>query len=497
MSTYDTVLQWHVFCEQHPLRTDVFPVAMNAPSRDEILTQAGLLALELEGDLRYVVASDGRILYFNGEAARWIERLFGRAPKIGENLLDYAANTSAHLLANLERCGRGETVTSVREVPYPRGEVVTWRIHYHPIHVGEVVAGVLVSAIALESRDRPVVLEGEPGQAIEPAALLPAFLDAVPTGMLLLGLDGMILVANQRAAEILGAPTGELLGADLERLFPDVHSEFESGQRRVLSMTNLKGEHLRIGYTSSIFTMNEETRGFVVVFQDITELEQLRKTVRQTMRIAALGNFVAKISHDLRNPLFGIQSVVQLLSASAPAGDRDLLEAVKNEVRRMLAMLEDLLAFGSTRPAARERVDLCRIVDEALSALKLSTPRAAEVTPCAMGGILVTGNNALMHRAVVNILQNALRATREGGSVSVECGAEAGNGWLRVADTGVGITPADMRHIFEPFFSTFADGTGLGLPIAKKAVEDFGGELTVESEPGAGTTVTLKLPRTS
>ena len=236
----------------------------------------------------------------------------------------------------------------------------------------------------------------------------------------------------------------------------------------------------------------------LAVFHDITEVRRV-----ETMR----RDFVANVSHELRTPLAAVKSVIETLQSGAsedPEVARDFLHRADVEVDRLVRMVEELLELSRIEsgdvPLVDSRVDLAAVIDDAASRLRSEAERRnlALDVDIAEGLPPVRGDAEHLERVVVNLVQNALKFTPPGGSVTVRAAAENGAVRVQVIDTGSGILPEDLPRIFERFYK--ADrarergGTGLGLAVAKHTVEAHGGEIAAQSEPGRGSIFSFTLP---
>ncbi len=224
--------------------------------------------------------------------------------------------------------------------------------------------------------------------------------------------------------------------------------------------------------------------------------EKLRDELRRAEHLAALGKLLAGVAHEVRNPLAGIRSTVQLWQrlpeqALTPAS----MDAVIGAVDRLDAIVRRLLVFARSDQDERRPVDLNGVVAETLELLKAQAEAqrvslAAELAPDLP---FVTGSPQALRQVVLNLATNSLQAMPDGGRL--DCGTRLRDGAveLRVADTGTGIAVADRAHLFEPFFTTRPDGTGLGLALCREIVLRHGGR--IELEPAdAGTAFRVLLP---
>jgi C4-dicarboxylate-specific signal transduction histidine kinase len=263
---------------------------------------------------------------------------------------------------------------------------------------------------------------------------------------------------------------------------------------------------------SSLRGREDERIGTVVVARDVTEQAQLeaeraelRDRLTQSQKLAALGQFVAGIAHELNNPLQGVLGHVELMlqdSSLGPARVRRDLKLVLREADRAAKTVHDLLVFAGSRRITRRRLNVNHVVTRVL-ALRAPACAAAAIdvrTELAATLPRVMGDALLLQQALLNIVVNAEQAladvaaprrldvrTRAVGRRAVE---------IQLADNGPGIASEALPRLFEPFFTTkeVGQGTGLGLAIAYGIVQEHEGRLIAANRPGAGAVFTVELP---
>jgi len=234
--------------------------------------------------------------------------------------------------------------------------------------------------------------------------------------------------------------------------------------------------------------------------ESLDRLETAEESLRRQDRLAALGEMSAGIAHEIRNPLGVISSSAQLLGrkVEAPAaGIRQLLDIIEEETARLNGLITDFLSFGRPpRPVPRHG-DLRTIAGKAVEYIAaMARERSVEVDaelPSLPVPALVDPD--MIQQVLLNLLLNALEASRAGGRVVVRLQQDAATLRLEVHDDGCGIPPENLSKIFNPFFTTKEKGTGLGLANAHRIIEMHGGRLDVSSSPAAGTTFCITLPR--
>jgi signal transduction histidine kinase len=233
----------------------------------------------------------------------------------------------------------------------------------------------------------------------------------------------------------------------------------------------------------------------------LDRLQRARDELERTLE--GQRRFLADVSHELRTPLTTVRGnlEVTLRDSSMPADDRKAAIAdALGEAERMSRMVEDLLELARTgvaRDARREPVELGRLVESAVESAR-SRSGVVPIGCAVRDAPVVAGDKDQLRRLVDNLLDNAAKYTTA-GEVRVEAVCEDGSAVVRVSDTGPGMTPDETAHAFERFWrgerARGEPGSGLGLAIARAVAEGHGGTITLDSSPGAGTTVTVRLPR--
>jgi two-component system, NtrC family, sensor histidine kinase HydH len=225
----------------------------------------------------------------------------------------------------------------------------------------------------------------------------------------------------------------------------------------------------------------------------------IEEQLRRAEKLSTLGEMAAVLAHEIRNPLGSIRGTAEILKDDYQPGDPkyEFIEIQIKETERLNRVVEDFLRMARPQPA-----DLrpCPVQDELETIVTLVSNDARdrqiklELQPL-IEPVIVRADGEKLRQAFLNIIINALQATPPGGSVIISTNvAQAALCEIRFHDTGPGIDAATLGKIFEPFFTTKPEGTGLGLSITRKIIESHGGTLHVESDPGQGTTVTVRIP---
>lgn len=330
---------------------------------------------------------------------------------------------------------------------------------------------------------------------------------SLSSGLITTDLAGNVLTVNDAALELLrldgdrpspvGGPADALLPG-LPALLP---ARPDGEVRRAdLTIQVVDGEQLSLGVSvSPLRDVGEAVIGRVINFQDLTELKRLELHMRRAERLATVGQLAAGVAHEIRNPLASISGSIELLRLAPQVSDddRSLMTIVTREIDRLNALITDLLEYANPRPPQLVECDLAVVADETLQMLRQDRAFAeVEVSRAGPASVPVLADPAALRQVLWNLLRNAADASAAGGrhvAVRVLDGDD-GVG-VEVRDDGAGIPPEHVARIFDPFFTTKRRGTGLGLATTHALVADHGGRIDVDSAPGRGTTMTVRLPR--
>ncbi len=225
------------------------------------------------------------------------------------------------------------------------------------------------------------------------------------------------------------------------------------------------------------------------------ERHQLEMVRRE--RLAQMGEMGAMLAHEIRNPLAGIKGYAQIIG-KRPAEIRNagFAQRIVAEAQRLERLVSDLLAYAGNESYPMTSIDLRELLVNNVSLVREEACRQ-HVTigiECAED-IQVFGNCDRLGQVLLNLMKNAVQAMPEGGSLLVTANASGKNVIIRISDSGEGIDTENLSRIFDPFYTTKARGTGIGLALCKKIVEEHKGKITVESAVGTGTSVSVFLPK--
>jgi PAS domain S-box-containing protein len=336
-------------------------------------------------------------------------------------------------------------------------------------------------------------------------------MDQVEDDILLLDDNGIIREINHFAAVNRGLRIQECIGLHYEDLDPllllnkEGNCVYEQARR-----TGKKAESLgsvvlpdgRLRHLHALCYPVRDLRGgppqYLYVRRDVTEWRQMEQRVRQTEKLAAIGELSTYMAHEIRNPLFSIGGFANALLRH-PSLDEDAREKARiivTEARRLDVILGNILNFA--RPIGQEMgvFEVESVVRQTLNLMTIgSEERGIRAEVILEDGLpKAAGNAENLKQCLINLIKNALEAMPGGGALTIRCRREADYVRISVEDTGSGIPPEIQAQVFNPFFSTKDSASGLGLAMTRKVIDDMGGKLWLKSQTGKGTTVALLLP---
>jgi two-component system sensor histidine kinase PilS (NtrC family) len=375
---------------------------------------------------------------------------------------------------------------------------------------GVVSVGALGATLSTQTRRAGERLARHQQLAGDLALLHQNTIRCLSSGLVTATLEGAITSINEAACEILGigelAALGQPLASRIPKLKPvlDEAGPVGSVRRHEVDAIRVDGTIRRLGVSATPLSDHRgEVIGRVIHFQDLTELRRMELAVQRSERLAGIGRLAAGIAHEIRNPLASISGSVEILKSLPGAGDpetRQLVDIAVREVDRLDRLISDLLDYARPRTEERQRLDLGEVVTEISKAFEAERrERDVGVLVQAEPSVEIEGASGQIRQVLWNLIRNATDAMPSGGIIRITAAREELTGGRReavlsVADDGVGIPKDDLDRIFEPFFSTKQSGTGLGLATVARIVEDHRGTVDIHSEPGKGTTFTLRFP---
>ncbi len=329
--------------------------------------------------------------------------------------------------------------------------------------------------------------------------------------------DDYITSWNRGAEAIFGYIAAETVGKHLNLLIPlelrdprerarmkdrlQTHGAVRSYQTERLTK---EGRRIQVIFTrTAIRDDSGRLIGSSAVLKDVTTFRNLEKQLADAEHLAILGELSAGLAHEIKNPLAGIKGAIDIIRDSMPASDphREVLGDVLHEVNRIDKIVRDLLTYAKPKPASHSDICLPEMVHRIASMARQSSKVESHSIRIEQSNTIpsFTGDETQLEQVLLNLLLNAQNALKAGGVIVIRLHYDAENAVIRleVEDNGVGMTDEIRKKIFQPFFTTRVDGTGLGLATCLKNVQYHGGSIDVQSEAGRGTKFMVSIPMLS
>jgi two-component system sensor kinase FixL len=321
-----------------------------------------------------------------------------------------------------------------------------------------------------------------------------------------------VVYMNAAAEAMFGYGRQEIMGGDLSPLIPSEHRERHRNYVERYVRTR-RGK--LIGHTAELeaerrdgsrfpihisFSTAEVAGGLLMtaIVRDLSKEAGLEREVRQSQRLAILGEMVATVSHEIRSPLALIGGFARQLERDPDLGEKSLnkLNIITHEVERLEKILNELGDFSRPHKYNWMETDVSQVVEHVAELMEPEINRAGASLTISRNGDLppVMADADRLSQVLINLVNNALQASGEHPKVEVSVNPEPEGVLLEVRDQGPGLKPETIREIFTPFFTTKSGGTGLGLPVARRIVEEHGGRIELANRESGGAVARVRLP---
>jgi len=331
----------------------------------------------------------------------------------------------------------------------------------------------------------------------------------MPAGLLVVNATGIISSANPAAEQVLGIrglgfrrhseALGE--GSELTRLVAECLADGKIFRREQVEHATPAGERRHLGVTiSPIRKGNEKINGAICLLSDLTELAALQQQMQLKENLAALGELSAGIAHEFKNALATISGYAQMIRAEELGGEAsDYADHILEQTRNITHVVTEFLKYARPLDISSEPVPLQAVVERVISDISEAKPAVQVRSEGAFGN--VAGDEGLLRQALLNLVRNAAEAcatATKGGQVLLQGelvrAEEGGSQRIRIQDNGPGIENDALSKLFRPFYTTKADGTGLGLAVVQKIIVQHGGQVEARNRPEGGAVFIVTLP---
>lgn len=330
-----------------------------------------------------------------------------------------------------------------------------------------------------------------------------AFVESVITNIqsciIVLDREFRITMINPYAAAICRRDADELMGLHLQEICPDLFEQVADECSPDEMIATFFGNSFIIGYACfRIHDANGRVTGTILTFKDLTEIVRIRNDIRQKQRLSAMGEVVARVAHEMRNPLFGMTAAGQILNMELSLNNHQqlLMDSFLKEARRLNNLVDELLDSTREVRLVKKNINLVNVLNDSLRLVTVNaSDKDVAVKPeYITGEIPVNADPDKLEQVLLNLLKNGIEACQNGGRVDLSVAVEGMFAVVKVVDNGSGIAEDVMESIFDVFYTTKKNGTGMGLSISRNIIEAHDGELTAFNNEMDGASFVMKLP---
>lgn len=337
-------------------------------------------------------------------------------------------------------------------------------------------------------------------------------------GLVAVDRDGCITAFNPAASHMLGYEAEEVLyqpllhfirSTDLEKILKETLTSGSACAHQEITIHHANGAALAVSVSAAPLGSSDMTKpvGVVAVLEDLSEVKALEAERRRLDRLAALGEMSAVVAHEIRNPVAGIAAGVDYLTRNVPKGSPEFegVQMIQGEIQRVNRILEDILFIARPARLKLSNENLAQVIENVIQRCQaqITENQVTVSTKFVKNLPLLQVDRQRLEQVFTNLVLNATQAMSSGGQLLLQTevrrsrsGFRTGEVVVTIADTGSGIPVEAQHRIFEPFFTTKTKGTGLGLTVARRIIEEHGGSIRVDSEVARGTRFTIRLPLT-
>ena len=328
---------------------------------------------------------------------------------------------------------------------------------------------------------------------------------SLPLGLIATGGGGLIRTCNPSAVQMLNLGGDDCLGRTLNdvldpKILEDLNLHKQKEIHRWEMVTSIASGMERNLLLTKVNIQNDDERagGIMLLVQDLSQTRHLEDQLMRAEQEAAVGRMAAGVAHELRNPLSSVKGLTLLLKSrfKDDLSTQETADLMVEQVERLDRSIAELLDYARPGMTSKSVVRIDELIAKAvmLVSTDTETQRIIVEENLGCGTTTIEGDQDKLTQVFLNLFLNAVQAMDEGGRLKVSTVSVGDEIKIEVSDTGCGIPPKFLEKVFEPYFTTKPDGTGLGLAMSAKIIQDHNGSMTIDSSTENGTTVIVKLP---
>lgn len=326
--------------------------------------------------------------------------------------------------------------------------------------------------------------------------------DSIDNGVLATDTNLIITALNREGEKILGVDdvTGLSVAAIFHNDIIDILNQTKLQRFRysdVKTIINVEGEERYLNLTiSPLLNILDRIQGLVIVIDDLTNEKHLEAQTARADRLSAIGEFASGIAHEIRNPMGIIKTISQTLQQEDDNESiMEGLSIINMEIDRANRVIQSLLNFARPDANIMEEIDVNNLIKDVLLIInKFASKQDIEIKPIYSDEILIMGDREKLKQVFINIILNSIQSMEEGGFISIKTESSDSGVSIYFKDNGIGISKENINKIFNPFFTTKEEGTGLGLAVSNRIIQDHNGYITIDSSINQGSLVVIYLP---
>lgn len=339
------------------------------------------------------------------------------------------------------------------------------------------------------------------------ALLYKQIFDDISTGIITVNTIGNITSFNRSAGIITGYQALDVLGKNIKKMFPELTTDKDDVMRPMTNLRKKNGTKIPVGYSWGRLNMPGDCENCrVFTMQDLSKIKRMEEQIHQAEKMAAIGEMAAGIAHEFRNPLAAISGASQVLESEFQPNtpSHSLMTIIVRECDRLEGTISDFLHYSKPATPEKNWFSLLGVVEETVEILRQNRTwnERFTVETNIPENLDCWADVHQVKQILLNLMENAHNAIDEGHGIITVTASEINEygtdeTLLTITDNGPGIKEKDIKHLFEPFFTTRENGTGLGLAIVRQLVESQGGKIwlnTNKNSEGASFSFTLPLP---
>lgn len=333
-------------------------------------------------------------------------------------------------------------------------------------------------------------------------------LDSIYSGLLTLEQDGLINFCNTNARKFLQEINcEEIVGKNIYETSMDKLINFKHVEGALVNgaayidrekeITVNQEERVIRYYVYPLKGTREEPSGAIISFRDVTNEKRMQKSLIQKDKMSALGQLVATIAHEIRNPLMAIKTFTDILpdKIDNERFRERFLKYVPRELERIQCLVVDLLEYARPRKAVKEQFQLKELINEIITLFRNKfREHSVELIIAIPDGVNICADRQQIKQVLINLILNSMEATKANGTINISAQVQREKCVITISDNGEGIPKHFIHQVMNPFFTLKRNGTGLGLSICYELVKENGGEIHITSSEKKGTTIDITLP---